>query len=337
MRRFRPATGAGGLACLLLALAMSTSAAAARTACGVLPGTFIQLTNAQAAWSAAEWERLFADLRAVGTRNLVLQWIVLDDTAFFHRPNAAEPAASVLAVVSRLAAREGISIWVGLRLDPRYWDAIKQEPDGVRAYFRRRLLDLAALLDDLDAVLPVVPFAGWYITDEIDDQSWALATKRAELKQYLSRAVALVTAHRRGAEVAISGFTNSSSPPADVADFWADLVKATGIHLLLFQDGVGEGKLSLDSVARYYDRVAGAVHGVGARFGVVVELFTLQPDGRRVPGTVGRIRRQLAAAARVSSFPPVAFSVPDYMSVTAGRPAAELFASFVSGNSGCLD
>ena len=182
----------------------------------------------------------------------------------------------------------------------------------------------------MNATTAGAPFAGWYIPDEIDDRTWLDPGKRAVLKKYLAETVALLKARRPGSKVAISGFSNSFADPELLGSFWADVIRASGIDLLLFQDGVGEGKVALENVGLYYAALDRAVRGAGAQLGAVVELFSLMADGRRIPAGVGRIRGQIAAANRLMSFPVVAFSVPDYMSHLAGRQAADLLSDFLS-------
>jgi hypothetical protein len=211
----------------------------------------------------------------------------------------------------------------------------KQPAELLRPYFRRRLQDLAGFLDDLNAVAAGAPFAGWYIPDEIDDRTWLDPGKRAVLKKYLAETVALLKARRPGSKVAISGFSNSFADPDLLASFWADVIRASGINLLLFQDGVGEGKVALDDIGLYYEALDRAVRGAGAQLGAVVELFSLMPDGRRLPAMAGRIREQIGAATRLTSFPAVAFSIPDYMSHLAGRQAGDLLSNFLSSQKGC--
>jgi Domain of unknown function (DUF4434) len=324
-----------GLAnCLVCAKTFDIPDASADEGCR-LRGTFIQLTNEQAAWSSSDWRRLFDEFETLGITNLFMQWTVLDRTAFFPTIRFRPSSAAAVPLVLNFAARAKICVWIGLHLDTHYWEEIKQGPDRIQTYFRGRLRDLDGLLAELDPVLAVAPFAGWYVTDELDDQTWQDGAKRTVLKQYLSDTVAQLRARRSASRIAISGFTNSSSDPNVVATFWADVLKASAIDLLLFQDGVGEKKLQLSEVPGYYASLLGAVQGVGAELGGVVELFTLVPDGKRLPGDSERIRRQLALADRMCGFPPVAFSVPDYMSALAGPQAADLLSQFISARGMC--
>ena len=289
----------------------------ASAACSGLKGTFLQPTKAQIARPAAEWQQLFDELRAIGINTLFLQWTVLDRKPLFQtaRHEATNPP---LASILDLAARSGIRVWIGLAMDSSYWEEIKQTPELLRPYFRRRLQDLAGFLDDLNTTTAGAAFAGWYIPDEIDDRTWLDSGKRSILKKYLAETVALLKARRPGSKVAISGFSNSFADPDLLASFWADVIRASGIDLLLFQDGVGEGKVALEDIGLYYTALDRAVRSVGAQMGAVVELFSLMPDGRRQPAMIGRIRAQIAVANRLTSFPAVAFSIPDYMSSSRG-------------------
>jgi hypothetical protein len=307
----------------------------AGAACQGLKGTFLQLTEAQIARPTAEWRQLFDELRTIGINTLFLQWTVLDRKPLFRTAQHESAANTPLASILDLAAQSGIRVWFGLALDSSYWEEIKQTPELLRPYFHRRLQDLAGFLDDLNATTAGAPFAGWYIPDEIDDRTWLDPSKRAVLKRYLAETVALLKARRPGSKVAISGFSNSFADPDLLASFWADVIGASGIDLLLFQDGVGEGKVALENIGLYYAALDRAVRSVGAQLGAVVELFSLMPDGRRLPALAGRVREQIAVANRVTSFPAVAFSIPDYMSHLAGRQASDLLSNFLSSQKGC--
>ncbi len=307
----------------------------AEAACLGLKGTFLQLTDAQLARPAAEWRQLFSELQTIGINTLFLQWTVLDRKPLFREARHGTATNTPLAAILDLAAQSGIRVWFGLDLDSSYWEEIKQPAEMLRHYFRRRLQDLAGFLDDLNAATAGAPFAGWYIPDEIDDRTWLVPDKRAVLKKYLEETVALLKARRPGSKVAISGFSNSFADPDLLASFWDDVIRASGIDLLLFQDGIGEGKVAIENIGLYYEALDRAVRGAGAQLGAVVELFSLTLDGRRLPAMIDRIREQIAAANRLTSFPTVAFSIPDYMSHLAGRQASDLLSNFLSSQRTC--
>ena len=322
-------------ALLIFAAVTLTGHLPASAACSGLKGTFLQLTDAQLARPAAEWQQLFDELRSIGINALFLQWTVLDHKPLFQTTRHETALETPLSSILGLAARSGIRVWVGLAMDSSYWEEIKQTPALLKPYFRRRLQEMGGFLDNLNATTAGAPFAGWYIPDEIDDRTWLDRDKRAILKRYLAETVELLKARRPGSKVAISGFSNSFADPDLLASFWADVIRASGIDLLLFQDGVGEGKVALEDIGLYYAALDRAVRGVGAQMGAVVELFSLMPDGHRQPAMIGRIRAQIAVANRLTSFPAVAFSIPDYMSHLAGRQASDLLANFLSAKNNC--
>lgn len=323
-------------ALLLLVCAMALVGGGASAACpGRLQGSFLQLTDSQAQRPRADWSQLISQMRNIGIDNLFLQWTVVDRKSYFPAPGFQTPANTPLPDILRLAAQSGMRVWVGLQLDTHYWDQIKQNPDLLHSYFERRLRALSGFLGGLDATIGTAPFAGWYITDEIDDKTWLDPVKRAVLTRYLTQTVALLRQRRAGSKVAISGFSDSFADPALLAEFWSNLIRATGINLLLFQDGVGEGKVAIEDIALYYRPLDQAVLQAGARLGAVIELFSLMPDGQRVPAMISRIREQMAVADRFTSFPLVAFSVPDYMSRLAGGQASRLLTNYVSAQKGC--
>jgi hypothetical protein len=323
--------------CLLLSctvtLLITTPPAGA--ACNGLPGTFLQLTDAQVSRPAADWRQLIDELRSIGIDNLFLQWTVADRKAFFQTAGFETPINTPLPYILELAAHAGIRLWIGLAFDTHYWEAIKRSPEMLRPYFHKRLQDLSGFLGDLDATLAGAPFAGWYIPDEIDDRTWLELTKRAVLKKYLADTVGLLKARRPGSKVAISGFSNSFADPDLLASFWSELIEGAGIDLLLFQDGVGEGKVALEDIGLYYKPLNAATRRAGAQLGAVVELFSRMPNGQRMPAMIARIREQMAVADRLTSFPPVAFSVPDYMSNFAGQQAGGLLANFLAAQKRC--
>ena len=324
-------------AILILAAASLMADPQSEAACPGLRGTFLQLTDAQLTRPTAEWRQLFGEFRAIGINTLFLQWTVVDHKPLFQTARHDPGTGTTLASILDIAEQSGVRVWFGLAFDSNYWEEIKQSPDLLRPYFRRRLQELAGFLDDLNKTTAGAPFAGWYIPDEIDDRTWLDPAKRVILKKYLADTVALVKARRPGSKVAISGFSNSFADPELLASFWADLIRASGIDLLLFQDGVGEGKVALENVEFYYGALDRAVRSVGAQLGAVVELFSLTSDGHRLPAGIGRIRQQIATANRLTSFPVVAFSIPDYMSALAGGRANDLLSSFLSAQRGCRD
>ena len=143
---------------LIFAAVSLTGHLPASAACSGLKGTFLQLTDAQLARPAAEWQQLFDELRSIGINTLFLQWTVLDRKPLFQTARHETAVYTPLASILDLAARSGIHVWVGLAMDSSYWEEIKQAPELLKPYFRRRVQEMAGFLDSLNATTAGAPF-----------------------------------------------------------------------------------------------------------------------------------------------------------------------------------
>jgi hypothetical protein len=283
-----------------------------------LDGTFLQLTEAQGAWTRGQWESLFADLRGLGLKRVVVQWTLHDDTAFYPSAARRPVAQPPLPVLLELADRHGMEVVLGLASDSRYWERIARDAKLVEVYLRRLRLRSEAVARELAPLARAhASFAGWYVTEEIDDGSWLEAGRRALLTAYLGELAAALKTLTPGKAVAVSGFSNARCDPEALESFWRSLLAAAPIDEVLFQDGVGALKMDLSGLPLYLGAMERAVGTSGRRLGVVVELFE-QTGGApldagpftAVPAPPARVQRQLELAA---GRPTIAFTVPDYM------------------------
>ena len=298
----------------------------------------MQLLEPHGAWDEAQWARLFESFRALQLTELVVQWTVHDRTAFFspatdYRTLPRPPLATLL----RLAQQYSMRVLVGLAHDPAYWNESDRDPRRAPALFDSLLQRSAATAQ---AVLPTVAaspaFAGWYITEEVDDLSWSLAL-RPQLFAYLARLGAALRSLTPNARIALSGFTDARSTPAAVEVFWRALLSAApDIDCVLFQDGIGVAKLEVRQFPAYLGAVARAARAHDCDLQAVVETFR-QTGGLPVsdgpfaaePAPLARILSQMQAAAGHAS-QLVAFSVPEYMSPQGGARANALYRDYLA-------
>jgi hypothetical protein len=297
-----------------------------------MQGTFLQLTEAHGRWTRAEWEALFADLRALGLRRLVVQWSLHDETAFYPSALHGSVSQPPLPLLLELADRDRLEVVVGLASDSRYWERIARDEGLVEVYLRRLRLRSESVARELaPLVRGHASFAGWYVTEEIDDGSWLEPPRRALLAEYLRELTASLKHVTPGAAVAVSGFSNARCDPEALQAFWRALLEKAPLDVVLFQDGVGAGKMDLTHLPLYLGAMERAVEGSGRSLGVVVELFE-QVGGapldagafRAVPAPAARVQRQLALAAGRGRAGVIAFTVPDYMRAEADPRAAQL-------------
>lgn len=352
------------------AVARGGAAAAVCAQRALLDGTFVQLTSAAAARPRSEWQALFDDARALGLEQVFVQWTLADGVRFYPAPpgvagedaareEGAEAAASgrTVETLLELAAARGMRLWVGLAHDPGWWTGIDRSrpPGDVEVFLARRRLQNVAVAREIAPLVATHPaFAGWYVPDEIDDRNWLGDERRTLVAAYLTELGEELRDVAPSTTVAVSGFGQGWATPAQLAEQWSAILAGGGVDLLLFQDGVGAGKLSLADLEIYLPPLASAVGAAGRRLGVVVELFASSagaadangpvarpaadpaaatpagavPGFRAAPAQLDRVERQLVLAKRFARGPLVGFSVPDYMSPFGGAEAATLYTGY---------
>jgi uncharacterized protein DUF4434 len=326
-------------AVVALALAGVAPAAAAEAR---LQGTFLQLTAAHGRWARPQWESLFADLKALGLRRLVVQWTVHDDTAFYpsavHRSVPSPP----LPLLLELADRDRVEVVLGLASDSRWWEAIARDARLVEVYLRRLRLRSEGVARELaPLVRGHASFAGWYLPEEVDDVTWLGPERRHLLAGHLRDLAASLKRATPGATVTVSSFSGAHCDPEALESFWKALLAEAPLDVVLFQDGVGALKMDLVHLPLYLSAMQRAVEGSGRSLGVVVELFE-QVGGppldhgpfKAVPAPAARVMQQLVLAAGRGRAGAIAFAVPDYMRADSGPRAAQLLEDYLALQNG---
>ena len=269
-----------------------------------LQGTFLQLTAAHGDWQPADWARLFEYFKELRLSQLVIQWTVYDDLAFFPTTAYRQAPHPPLSTIMQLADAAGLHVWVGLSHDPEFWDKIRRDPKLVEVYFRRVRLRDEAIARELAPQLQSHPsFKGWYITEEVDDVNWQEAPAREVLFAFLRDLSAFLHTLTPGATVALSGFTNARVDPKTLGLFWKELLGAAPIDTVLFQDGIGAEKLKLDELPFYLGALAQTSKALSRKMQVVIELFqqtSLKPY-RAQSASWDRVAQQLKIAATLRS------------------------------------
>lgn len=303
-----------------------------------LDGSFLQLTRAAALRPRAEWEQLFADMAAIEIRQVFVQWTLADGVAFYLREPRQPDDVPMVELLFELAERHGMRLWLGLAHDAGWWAGIdRARPAAEVAVFlaRRRLANLAVARALAPAVAARRSFAGWYVPDEVDDKNWLGEERATLIADYLATLGGELAPLAPGAGVAVSGFAQGWATPQQVVDLWTLVAARAPLALLLFQDGVGAGKLALDEPSAYLTPLRAALDTHGARLGVVVELFTATgadagASFAATPAAPARVERQLEIAWRYASGPVVGFSVPDYLSPFGGVAADRAYDAYRS-------
>lgn len=280
---------------------------AARPRGALFRGTFLQLWARHLEWTAEQWEELLGALAALRCEEIVLQWCRYDEMDY----------APLAALLLGLARARGMRLWIGLPYSSRWWTAVESDAAQALAEVAARARGFS---ESAEAGLwrrhPA--FAGWYLPEEIADAHWFAPERRRLLAAALDRMPG------RLRPLAASGFTNRTHSAADLAAFWHELA-ARRLARVLFQDGIGAGKMTLEAWPEYLKALRSRL---GRRLDVVVEIFESRPAGagfEAVPAPQERILRQADLARRVTGRAPLCFSLPDYATPQAGPAAADLY------------
>ncbi len=325
------------LTALLLFVGHPGNAAGAASPAPRISGTFLQLLDHHQEWTTQEWNSLFEEFAAMQISKIVVQWTVSDDLAFFDSRAFRHGTNPPLETILGLADARGMKVSVGLWHDPGYWRNVAAPAQATEVYLRRAMLRASAIAGELAPLVTKHPsFDGWYISEEIDDTNWAQPERRSILKEHLNSLSSSLHMLTSNAEVSLSCFSNGNMDPGSLEAFWKSLLTGSPIERLLFQDGIGAHKLELEYLAPFLSAMKRATAASGRSLVVIVEVFdqTSGPghdDGifSAVPAPLDRIDRQIMLAAEFASPDIVAFSVPEYMTPSAGEASRKLLEAYV--------
>jgi hypothetical protein len=280
-----------------------------------LHGTFLQLNSGHLDWPNSRWHELFGYFHELGLRRLIVQW-------------TADEAVGFVPLLDRIFEEAaGMRVTLGLRNEFAFWTRNPTNRAAAFAGIYERTLPL------LDQLAPFADRAGfdWYIPQEFDDVNWTRADARTTGGDYLRGIARELRRRWPRSRVSVSAFANGKMPPGEYAKLWRQVAWYARIDEVLFQDGVGVGKLTIEQAADYLRALKAEC---GSRAGAVVETLTqIRADPFEARPAEGiRIRRQIESAYACGFPQPVAFSVPEYMTPLGVEGAADLFREFQATN-----
>ncbi len=301
----------------------------------MLSGTFLQLLAEHHTWREEQWVHLFDAFRRLNFSKVILQWVMSDGQSFFASDDASR-AKSPLQMILELGETTNMGIVVGLVHDSDYWLRITQPSAAVAEFLAHCESRIVQLVTEITPLLRGYrSFSGWFMTEEIDDINWHEPAATAVLHSYLQRVSDYLCLAFPGIPIAISGFSNAHCTPVQLEGFWRELLRAApSISTVLFQDGIGARKLTLENLPQFLRAVRAATDASGRRLWSIIELFE-QTGGapidsgefRASAAQFPRVATQLQVEAACASAL-IAFSAPDYL-LTPTRRAADLLSSYL--------
>ena len=233
-----------------------------------------------------------------------------------------DPIGELLGAAEEL----GFEVWLGLSLDPTYWQGAFDAAASAAAN-----TDLMLRLEELYGASPAL--VGYYLPEEIDDRSFVSQTAHAAMTSYLSAMVD--AAHDQvGRPVMVAPYFGMNPDAAAYAAWWDATLATAKLDVIAMQDGVGTKRTTAMQGAPMYE----ALKAVADRHGVALwsdlEVFE-QTHGwpvddlgwQATSANMTTVRQQLELEAPyVSKF--VVFDFTNHMSPRLGGPAARLYADY---------
>jgi hypothetical protein len=221
-----------------------------------------------------------------------------------------------------------VGLWFG--------DAWNTDDKTQAATYSTPLSRSTAVAGEIAALYGASPaFGGWYIPQEVNDLEWPTGSPQLPLLRNFLRDMAAAAKAAKAAPVYLAPFYGPWRPADDLQAWWdATLAVATGIDVLIPQDGVSAHADGDVDVPHYLAAMQAAAVGRGRSFGATIESFR-QTDGYPVNGNafaaipmpIASLKSQLweAKAAGATSF--VQFEYP-YMQATRGAAYAQLYSDY---------
>jgi hypothetical protein len=282
---------------------------------GMLDATFVQLSREQRSFDARRWTHELRILQELGIKLVIVQF-----TGDRHGPydrGAQRPVAALLAAAETV----GVEVYLGLDYDAR-WPALRSlgrvAPPLADPSAARKLGQLCTRSSAC---------AGWYISREIDDATWASPARTEALRGHLSRTATALRELAPRRPITLAPFFTGTRGPESHARWWLDVLEPGAIDIVMLQDGVGTGRATAESARDYLVELRRALRSIEVEVWAVTELFQqlhgLPLDTRpfaAVPMQPATLRHSLAIEHPVVART-VAFAVLDYMDPRRGGAA----------------
>lgn len=224
------------------------------------------------------------------------------------------------------AEEAGMSVWLGLGLDPEYWQG---RFDGAGAAEAN-----TALMRELEGLYGASPaLAGYYLPEEIDDRSFVTPQAHEAMITYLA-AMADAAHAELDRPVMVAPYFGINPNGATYAAWWDTTLARAAIDVIAMQDGVGTRRTTVEEGVPVYRALKAVADAHGVALWSDLELFE-QTHGwpvddlawQATSAGIETVRRQLELEAPyVVKF--VGFDFTHYMSPRLGGAAAELYGAY---------
>lgn len=267
---------------------------------GRFAGGFIQLTESMANDPASRlsreaWRDVLLNMKELGMTTVILQQLAHgrgDRENNLIRPGDADDAVEL--ILDEADGLGGMTVFLGL------WNHEFSERDfGSDAFLDEATARSKRLLETIEKDTRYVQhasFGGWYLPIE----PWNFKERDGETKRLARRYLAPLAAACKEVADKPVGFSCYFNPaahyaePAEMAAVYGELISESKIDILMLQDGAGEEAREEEECRGYMAACREACRGK-AQFWAILECFTNEGGGVRVPRDVALLPSQFAA------------------------------------------
>lgn len=261
-----------------------------------LTGTFVEFSGKDD-WAPYQWNSLLEGMKKIGLNTVIVQFAAYNDNTWFDSQNTFTKNKNKYALARLLASAElkHIEVYIGLYFNDEYWKN-QTNAEWLKLHADRCI----SIAQEIQARFGNSPaFKGWYIPHEPEPDAYNSDAKVALFRNDFVNRISDRLHKLNGKPVSIAAFWNSDlSTPEQLQHFMAELAKAN-LQVIMLQDGVGVGHVTLERLAGYYQSAAKGLFkentSYKGAFWTDLETFS----SGSVPAPFARIKQQLTTELAV--------------------------------------
>ncbi|WP_255417318.1 DUF4434 domain-containing protein [Proteiniphilum sp. X52] len=256
-----------------------------------LTGSFVTFWD-KGDWTQYQWNGLFEGMRKIGMNIVIIQFTAYEQNAWYDTSNTFSTNIFKFALTRLLNAAElkGMEVYIGLYFHNEYWSN-QTNADWLRLHADRCISVAREIYQRYGTS---TAFKGWYLPHEPEPYAYHSTELLASFRDNFVNRVSDSLHQLCDKPVAIAAFWNSNlTSPIQLQHFMAELGRCN-LQVIMLQDGVGVGHVSLDRLEDYYQSAAIGLYEENTNYQgeFWTDMETFESSGE--PAGIDRIKQQLA-------------------------------------------
>lgn len=257
-----------------------------------ITGTFIDFWN-KGYWTQQQWLNQFEEMKQIGINTVIIQAVSFDQYTWFNSNNtfATTKFNNALSRLLNAAVEKDLKVYIGLYFNSSYWQ--NQINVSWLHTHADRCKYIAAEIQNQFGNNPA--FEGWYIPHEPEPYAYNTTALVTSFKVNFVNRISNYLNTLNNKPVAIAAFFNSALTTSNQLLYFMCELSKCNLQVIMLQDGIGVGHVSLNNLLTYYNDAVWGVFGENpnytGEFWTDVETFTgLNPS---LPANINTIISQL--------------------------------------------